>query len=263
VTRESHINRHPENGGASRSVLRMPPYRQSIQHPICVHLRLRLVLQYVDTSAIWKCSMNVLSVASPALKILFERFGKPEVINRPDLLQLGGTGAVIVCNHVGWADSLWMAYAVYPRPLRYMSKQELFNWPLARWVLEQGGSIPINRADPSPSSIKTAVDLLRHGEIILIFPSGTRNRENTTFKRGAATIALHAQVPIVPGFYQGPKHMQVAHLMHRPLIRVTFGSPIPTARLPIGKNASLALTQQLQSAIAELRSIARSDSSAA
>jgi len=61
--------------------------------------------------------------------------GKPQVINRPDRIRFGGTGAVIACNHVGWADSLWMAYAVYPRQLRYMSKEELFGSTLSRWVL--------------------------------------------------------------------------------------------------------------------------------
>ena len=59
--------------------------------------------------------MNVLTVISPGLKVLFERIGKPEVVNRPDFFRFGGAGAVIACNHVGWADSLWMAYAVYPR----------------------------------------------------------------------------------------------------------------------------------------------------
>lgn len=116
--------------------------------------------------------MNVLAVISPGLKVLFERVGKPEVINRRDFFRFGGTGAVIACNHVGWAESRWMAYAVYPRQLRYISKQELFGSPLSRWVLEHGGSAPIDRADPSPSSIKNAVDILRRGEIILIFPSG-------------------------------------------------------------------------------------------
>jgi 1-acyl-sn-glycerol-3-phosphate acyltransferase len=87
--------------------------------------------------------MNVLAVISPGLKVLFERVGKPEIINRPDFLRFGGTGAVIACNHVGWTDSLWMAYAVYPRQLRYLSKQELFGPTLSRWVLEHGGSIPI------------------------------------------------------------------------------------------------------------------------
>ena len=199
--------------------------------------------------------MNVLSLASPALKVLFERVGKPEVINRPDLLRFGGTGAVIVCNHVGWADSLWLAYAVYPRQLRHMSKQELFGSQFTKWILEQGGSNPINRTKPSPSSIKSAVGHLRNGEVILIFPSGTRNVEQTTFKRGAATIALHAQVPMVPAFYQGPGHMRAADLMHRPCIRVEFGTPIPTAGLPIEKNLAVALTRRVQAAIEDLRSI--------
>ena len=207
--------------------------------------------------------MNILAVVLPGLKVLFERLGKPKVINRPDFFRYGGTGAVIACNHVGWADSLWMAYAVYPRQLRYMSKQELFGSTLSRWVLEHGGSVPINREGPSPSSIKTAVDILQRGEIILIFPSGTRSQEDLALKRGAATVALHARVPLVPAFFQGPKQMQVAHLVRRPLIRVAFGSPIPTAELPIGKRTTIDLTQQLQAAIGELQSIANSRLSAA
>jgi 1-acyl-sn-glycerol-3-phosphate acyltransferase len=202
--------------------------------------------------------MNALTVISPGLKVLFERVGKPKVINRPELFHLEGMGAVIACNHVGWTDGIWMAYAVYPRPLRYMSKQELFGSLLSRWVLERGGSIPIDRADPSPSSIKTAIDILQKGEIILIFPSGTRSEENIAFKRGAATIALHARVPLVPAFFQGPRRIQVAHLLHRPSIEVTFGSPIPTAGLPLGKGTTINLTRQLQAAIGELRSAANS-----
>jgi 1-acyl-sn-glycerol-3-phosphate acyltransferase len=156
-----------------------------------------------------------------------------------------------------------VAYAVYPTQLRYMSKQELFSPSLSRWVLEHVGSIPIDRADPSPSSIKTAVDILRHGGVMLIFPSGTRSDENIVFKRGAATVALHAWVPLVAAFFQGPKQMLVAHLLHRPLIRVTFGSPIPTAGLPFGKRTTIELTRQLQAAIGELRSIADSSQFAA
>ena len=207
--------------------------------------------------------MSLLTVVSPGLKVLFARIGKPEIIHRPPVLRLGGTGAVIACNHVGWADSLWMAYAVYPRQLRYMSKEELFGSRLARWVLQHGGSIPINRADPSPSSIKTAVDILQNGEIILIFPSGTRRAENAAFKRGAATVALHARVPLVPAFYEGPTQMQIGHIMHRPRIRVTFGAPIPTTELPLGKATTFALTHQLEVAIAKLKPAMNLDLSAA
>ena len=197
--------------------------------------------------------MSLLTVLSPGLRLLFDRVGKPEIIRRPPVLQFGGAGAIIACNHTGWADSLWMAYAVYPRQLRYLSKEELFGSPLTKWVLQQGGSIPIDRADPSPSSIKTAVNALQNGEIILIFPSGTRKTEKAAFKRGAAAMALLARVPLVPAFYEGPKHMRMGHVVHRPRVRVTFGTPIPTTELPFGKATTLALTHQLEGAIAKLK----------
>jgi 1-acyl-sn-glycerol-3-phosphate acyltransferase len=196
--------------------------------------------------------MNMFTVASPAIKLLFERVGRPEVHHRPDMLEPGGRGAVIVCNHAGWADSLWMSYAVYPRRLRHMSKRELFSSPLASWILEQSGSIPIDRGDPSPSTIKSVVQLLRNGELLLIFPAGTR-QENARFKRGAATIALHAQVPIVPARYEGPKGVEVTHLLGRPRICVTFGAPIPTAGLSVQRAVASALTERLQASIENLR----------
>jgi 1-acyl-sn-glycerol-3-phosphate acyltransferase len=161
--------------------------------------------------------MNVLAVISPGLKVLVERVGKPEIVNRPNLFRSGGAGAVIACNHVGWADGLWMAYAVYPRQLRYMSKEELFDSTLSRLVLTHGGSLPINRADPSPSSIKTAVDMLQHGEIILIFPSGTRSEENIAFKRGRCDYRTSR-----PG-------STCARLLSRPEADASRASPAPTS----------------------------------
>lgn len=196
--------------------------------------------------------MNIFSVASPALKAIFERLGKPEVFDQPALLKSGGGGAVIVSNHEGWADSLWLAYALYPRQLRFMSKQELFSTSISKWVFEQSGCIALDRADPSPSSIKSAVDVLRRGELLLVFPSGTRRAGAVTFKRGAATIALHAQVPIVPAFYRGPTHMHVSHLVGRPRVEISFGELIPTHGLRVDKANAVMLTDQLQSAIGEL-----------
>ena len=207
--------------------------------------------------------MNVMKVISPGLKMVLERVGKPEIINLPDVIRLGGRGAIVTCNHIGWADSVWLTYAVYPRQMRYMSKHDLFNQPLTKWVLEHVGSIPIDRSDPLPSSIKAAVDIVQSGEVLLIFPSGTRSDSNVAFKRGAATIALHAKVPLVPAFYQGPKQMEVAHLLSRPHVGVTFGVPIPTSGLTVGKDTIIALTKQLQVATEELRSIANFELSAA
>jgi 1-acyl-sn-glycerol-3-phosphate acyltransferase len=193
--------------------------------------------------------MNMVTVASPALKAVFGRLGIVDIVDRPRILNADGPGAIIVCNHVGWADSLWLGYALYPRPLRFLSKQELFDTPMKKWLFEQSGCIAIDRGEPSPSSIKAVVDVLRQGEIILIFPSGTRQHENTVFKRGAATMALHAQVPLVPAFYRGPQQMRIAHLVDRPHIQVTFGTVIPTLGLAIDKPTAAKITADLKVAI--------------
>src|SRR5664280_3812330 len=81
----------------------------AVRNVAIVVLRLMLC---IERAFVRTCCMNVLAVISPGLKVLFERVGKPEVVNRPDLFRFGGAGAVIACNHVGWADSLgW--------PMRY------------------------------------------------------------------------------------------------------------------------------------------------
>ena len=196
--------------------------------------------------------MTLFTIALPAIKTLVGRLGTPEIDGLPGVLRPDGAGAVIVCNHVGWADSIWLGYALYPRQLRFISKQELSRTPVARWVLEQSGCISINRADPAPQAIKTAVDLLRQGEVILVFPSGTRTQENAVYKRGAASLALHAQVPIVPAFYSGPKHIRVVDLMDRPRVRISFGPIIATAGLSTDKPVAEALTCELQTAIDRL-----------
>jgi hypothetical protein len=56
-----------------------------------------------------------------------------------------------------------------------MSNEELFNLTLSRWVLTHGGSLPIDRADPSPSSIKTAVDM--SGVFIMTFSKCFRSAD--------------------------------------------------------------------------------------
>src|SRR3981189_3739382 len=100
--------------------------------------------------------------------------------------------------------------------------------------------------------------MFKQARLLLMFPSGTRSEENIAFRHGVATLAAHARVPLVPAFFQGPKQMQVAHLLHRPPIRVTFGSPIPTEELHVGRKTTIDLTRQLQAAIGELRSVGNS-----
>ena len=87
--------------------------------------------------------------------------------------------------------------------------------------------------DPPCCTMSTAV-LIELGEGC----ARSIGMEPTCFKTHRDSDGL-ARVPLVPAFFHGPKQMHVAHLMHRPLIQVTFGSPISTAELPFGRGRRL------------------------
>jgi len=164
------------------------------------------------------------------------------------------SGLVVVCNHVGWADPLWVGYAAFPRTLHQMAKKELFETPLVAWFVRSGGGFPVDRGRPTPATIKHAIGLVASGQRLLIFPAGTRGVEDADSKRGAATIALRAGVPIVPACFQGPDALRLSHLWRRPPIRVVFGAPIAVPDNGASDKATaLRITAELDAAMKAIR----------
>jgi len=182
------------------------------------------------------------------LKIFLSRFGKVTISGAEHLN--GPAGKIVVCNHIGWADPLWVVYSALPHTLYQMAKKELFQNPVIGWCIRSGGGFPIDRSRPSTATIKQVITLVEQGKLVLIFPQGTRTRDQSEAKRGAATIALHAKGQIVPTHYEGPEQIRLIHLFRRPLIRVTFGATItiPTDA-PTDKEAALRLTTELDEAM--------------
>lgn len=195
--------------------------------------------------------MKIMEFISPFLKVVIERFAHIEIVDRPNILD--SRGALIVCNHVGWADGFWMAYAVYPRNLHFMSKKELFDTRFLKWVLEQAGGIPVDRKRPSPSSVKTAIELLKRGDVLLVYPAGTRTTEEVEFKRGAVTIAIRARAPIIPAVYDGPGVIKPTHLITWPRVRIIFGRPIVVPTTSNGRDAAIETFDQMQTEMRTLR----------
>lgn len=182
------------------------------------------------------------------LKSLMSRLGKVTVSGAEHLN--GPCGKVIVCNHVGYVDPLWLGYAVLPRTLHQMAKKELFDHPLSAWFVRSGGGFPVDRGSPSTTTIKHAVSLVEQGGLVLIFPVGTRNQDNADAKRGAATIALRAKGEIVPAHYDGPERFRLVHLLRRPSIHITFGAPVLIPKdASANKATALWLTNELDQAM--------------
>lgn len=119
------------------------------------------------------------------------------------------SGFVLAANHVSNLDPWPLGIPFFPRRwLRFMAKSELFFPPLG-WILRQGGAFKVHRGQADADAIDRAVELARAGEIVVMFPEGTRRRKGMRKKyvarphTGAARIALLAGVPLIPAAIVG------------------------------------------------------------
>jgi 1-acyl-sn-glycerol-3-phosphate acyltransferase len=175
-------------------------------------------------------------------KIVFFFIAKIEIKNIEKLPSNGGY--VITCAHRGWLEIIALGISL-PRPIHFMAKKELFRRKILASFLTGIKAFPIDRENPSPSSIKTPVKLLKSGEVVGIFPSGTRVAENAPVKRGAVTIASLAKVPIVPVTYEGPANLKDMWKYRKATI--TIGDPFIVEKA--GKEEISVYTEKLERGI--------------
>ncbi|KIL41526.1 acyl-phosphate glycerol 3-phosphate acyltransferase [Gordoniibacillus kamchatkensis] len=129
------------------------------------------------------------------------------------------SGPVMLCsNHISNLDPPLIGTRV-PRKLHFMAKAELFDIPLFASLIRVLGAFPVKRGGVSKESIRTAIQLLKDGNVICIFPEGTRNNLEAVGKRGAAAIALKAGAVVIPVAIVGT---------YRPFRRMTivYGKPL-------------------------------------
>ncbi|MGN0065440.1 MAG: lysophospholipid acyltransferase family protein [Nocardioides sp.] len=104
---------------------------------------------------------------------------------------------ILASNHVGLIDGPLLA-VFGPRPVHALTKQEMFA-SRAGGVLKASGQIRLDRDHADPGAIKACVRVLDAGEVVGIFPEGTRgDGEWGSIRRGAAYLALVSGAPVVP-----------------------------------------------------------------
>ena len=115
-------------------------------------------------------------------------------------------GALLVANHASNWDPLATALPMDYR-LRVMGKEELFRNPILAWVIRVGGAFPVNRGGADIQAVKTAIQSLKQGWNLLIFPEGTRVKDpgHAEVKGGAAMMAIRCGVDMVPVFIDTKK----------------------------------------------------------
>lgn len=108
-------------------------------------------------------------------------------------------GVIFSSNHISYLDPvLWII--VIRRRIRFMAKQELFKNPLLGWFLRRMDVFGIERGGGDMAAVKTAIRVVRNGEILGLYPEGTRSKNGKPgrAKTGVALIAKAAKCDVVP-----------------------------------------------------------------
>lgn len=184
----------------------------------------------------------VILTAKTAFRLLGQRF------------QMSGTehvpregGVLLAYNHVSYLDFVYGGLAAHPsrRLVRFMAKKEIFDHPVGGPVMRSMHHIAVDRG-AGEASARNAVEHLRAGEAVGIFPEATISRsfELKELKTGAVRIAAEAGVPLVPVVLWGTQRMMTKDhprdFSRGTTIALTVGDPLhPTGADPVAETAQL------------------------
>lgn len=160
------------------------------------------------------------TLLGPVVRLLF-----PARVEGLENLPAGG---MLLCpNHTSDVDPLIITAALPVNSrLHFMGKAELFQNPLLNWFFRKLGGFPVQRGGSDITAVKTAIQVLKDGDNLMIFPEGTVIRNGIGHadglpahaKAGIAVIGVRTGAVMIPVFVsQGKK------LFHR--TRVVFGKP--------------------------------------
>ena len=164
---------------------------------------------------------------------------------------------IIAANHIHNFDILYLGKHM-PRYAHFMAKRELYRNPFLGWYFRQLGSFPVNRGQSDSWAMRQAGRILAEGQVLFVFPEGTRSGRQASLKRGklgAVRLALKHQAPIVPTAIWGTEHLRYTFTRSNQ-VNIRFGQPLDVLALagpaPHSRETLQALTGQLMQQIAAM-----------
>lgn len=151
-------------------------------------------------------------------------------------------GGLVLSNHQSNLDPVLVGLAC-DRRLNYVARQTLFRFAPLRWLINSLDAIPIDRDGTGLGGLKETLRRLKRGEMVLLFPEGTRtpNGEVQSMKPGFCAIARRAAVPLVPvaldGAYDAWPRQRA--FPRRAAIHVQFGTPITPQEIALWTDEQL------------------------
>ncbi len=146
---------------------------------------------------------------------------------------------IIAANHRSFLDPFVIGMMVR-RPMYYVAKKELFARSWQAWILNALGAFPVDRGTGDGEMVQTAKAILGRGDIVLIFPEGTRVRPGSLGhpKRGVGRLALETEAPVVPVAVIGTEDIRRGWRIRPRKVRIRAGRAL---RFPHVQDASPAL----------------------
>lgn len=166
--------------------------------------------------------------------------------------------AVVVSNHLSLVDPFVVGFGAN-RLINFMGKEELFRMPVLGNLMRKLGSFPVDRSRRDPAAMRTALTVLKQGELLGMFPEGTRSTtgEMNEFRAGAARLASRTRVPIIPvAVFNTNKALPPKKWIRPARIGVRFGEPFELTELnnnPKDEAALESALDMIRDRIAELQ----------
>ncbi len=138
------------------------------------------------------------------------------------------TGPVIIAsNHISNWDPVLLGLACH-REVHFLAKQELFRNRLFGHVLRKVNVIPLSRDGSDTQALRRAIDVLKRGGVLALFPEGTRSKTGHLgrAKSGTGYVACASGATVIPAQIRGSDRMWRA-FVNRGELRVRFGKPVP------------------------------------
>ncbi|QDQ10168.1 lysophospholipid acyltransferase family protein [Streptomyces spectabilis] len=174
------------------------------------------------------------ALIGPLLRLMF----RPRIEGLEHIPESGA--AIVAGNHLSFSDHFLMP-AILKRRITFLAKAEYFTGPgikgrLTAAFFRSAGQIPVDRSgkEAGQAAIREGLGVLRKGELLGIYPEGTRSHDGRLYKGkvGVAAMALKAQVPVIPcamiGTFEAQPPGQVVPRFQRVTIR--FGAPLEFSR---------------------------------
>ena len=184
-------------------------------------------------------------------RIIFYTVFRARVYDRENIPQEGPV--ILAANHASNIDPPLMA-SLIDRPVSYMAKIELFENPIFGAAIRRCHAFPVKRGESDRGAIKAAVNVLKEGRVLGLFPEGTRSKTGELQKAeaGVALIAAMTGAPIVPVAILN-SHRIFANGGLLPQLRIMYGPPILFQGDRKSKEALDAFSAEIMSHIARMR----------